>query len=113
MAETLPGFESDNWYAFFVPAGTSKEIVAKLNSEILKALKSPEVIDYMVKDGADPAGSTPEALAATFQARSREVRKADQSCRHQGRMIAAGGTELTRWLNSTRHSSITRLSTSS
>ncbi len=72
MAETLPGFESDNWYAFFVPAGTPKEIVAKLNAETLKALKSPDVIDYMVKDGADPVGSSPEALAASFR---REVEK--------------------------------------
>jgi tripartite-type tricarboxylate transporter receptor subunit TctC len=72
MAETLPGFESDNWYAFFVPAGTPKEIIAKLNSEILKAIKSPDVQDYMIKDGADPVGSTPEALAALFR---REVEK--------------------------------------
>jgi tripartite-type tricarboxylate transporter receptor subunit TctC len=72
MADSIPGFESDNWYAFFVPAGTPKEIVTRLNGEILKALKSPEVIDYMKKDGADPVGSTPEELAAYFK---REVDK--------------------------------------
>lgn len=72
MSESIPGFESDNWYAFFVPAGTPKEIVVKLNGEILKALKSTEVIDYMKKDGADPVGSTPEELATYFR---REVDK--------------------------------------
>ena len=72
MAESIPGFESDNWYAFFAPAGTPKEIVSRLNGEILKALKSPEVIDYMKKDGADPVSSTPDELAAYFR---REIEK--------------------------------------
>jgi tripartite-type tricarboxylate transporter receptor subunit TctC len=72
MAETIPGFESDNWYAFFAPAGTPKEIVGKLNAEILKALKSPDIIEYMKRDGADPVGSTPEELGAYL---AREVAK--------------------------------------
>ena len=66
MKSFYPEFESDNWYAVFVPAGTPQEIVAKLNSEILKALKSPEVIDYLLHDGADPVGSTPAELAANY-----------------------------------------------
>ena len=72
MAETLPGFESDNWYAFFAPAGTPKEIIVKLNAEILKALKSPDIIEYMKRDGAEPVGSTPEELGAYL---AREVAK--------------------------------------
>jgi tripartite-type tricarboxylate transporter receptor subunit TctC len=72
MQSFYPGFESDNWYAFFVPAGTPREIVTRLNGEILKALKSPEVVDFMSKDGADPVGSSPEELAASFR---REVEK--------------------------------------
>ena len=67
MGESIPGFESDNWYAFFVPAGTPREIVARLNGEALKALKSPEIIDAMKKEGADPTGSTPEELAAKLR----------------------------------------------
>ena len=67
-------FESDNWYAFFVPAGTPQEIVTRLNSEILKALKAPDIIDYMSHDGADPVGSTPAELAAHY--RSEVVRYA-------------------------------------
>jgi tripartite-type tricarboxylate transporter receptor subunit TctC len=72
MSETIRDFESDNWYAFFVPAGTPKEIVVKLNSEILKALKAPDIVDFMLKDGADPVGSSPGELAATFR---REIEK--------------------------------------
>jgi tripartite-type tricarboxylate transporter receptor subunit TctC len=72
MQSFYPEFESDNWYAFFVPAGTPKEIVARLNAEIVRALKSPDVIEYMSHDGADPVGSTPGELAAYYR---REVLK--------------------------------------
>ncbi len=72
MASLYPGFESDNWYAMFFPAGTPKEIVAKFNGEILKALKSPDVLEFMSKEGADPVGSTPEELTAYFK---KEVEK--------------------------------------
>ena len=74
MKSFYPEFESDNWYAFFVPAGTPQEIVTRLNSEILKALKAPDIIDYMSHDGADPVGSTPAELAAHY--RSEVVRYA-------------------------------------
>ena len=74
MKSFYPEFESDNWYAFFVPAGTPQEIVTRLNSEILKALKAPDIIDYISHDGADPVGSTPAELAAHY--RSEVVRYA-------------------------------------
>lgn len=67
MASLYPGFESDNWYAMFFPAGTPKEIVARMNAEIVKALKSPEVSQFMSKEGADPVGSTPEELGAQLK----------------------------------------------
>ena len=74
MKSFYPEFVSDNWYAFFVPAGTPQEIVTRLNSEILKALKAPDIIDYMSHDGADPVGSTPAELATHY--RSEVVRYA-------------------------------------
>lgn len=67
-----PDFEADNWYAMFFPKGTSKDIVAKLNAEIIKALKSPDVNDFIRKEGGEPVGSTPEELASYFK---REVEK--------------------------------------
>jgi len=66
MKSFYPEFESDNWYAFFVPAGTPQDIVARLNEEILKALKAPDVLDYLSHDGADPVGSSPAELAANY-----------------------------------------------
>lgn len=67
-----PGFDCDNWYAMFVPAGTPKEIVGRLNAEVLKALNSQDMRDFITKDGAEPVGSSPEELAAYF---TREVDK--------------------------------------
>ncbi len=72
MNSIYPDFESDNWYAMFFPKGTPKDIVAKLNGEIVKALKSPDVNDFIRKEGGEPVGSTPEELTAYFK---REVEK--------------------------------------
>jgi tripartite-type tricarboxylate transporter receptor subunit TctC len=72
MASMYPGFESDNWYAMFLPAGASKETVSKLNAETIKALKSPDLRDFITKEGGDPVGSSPEDLAKYFR---REVDK--------------------------------------
>ena len=72
MASFYPGFEADNWYGLFFPAGTPKDIVARMNAEALKALKSPEVLEFMAREGADPVGSTPEELGAQFK---REVER--------------------------------------
>jgi tripartite-type tricarboxylate transporter receptor subunit TctC len=72
MASLYPGFESDNWYAMFYPTGTPKEIVARLNSEIVKALKANDLRDFIVQEGGDPVGSSPGELDAYFK---REVTK--------------------------------------
>ena len=72
LASMYPGFEADNWYSIFVPGGTPKEIVSRLNAETLKALASADMRDAITKDGGEPAGSTPEELAAYF---AREVDK--------------------------------------
>jgi tripartite-type tricarboxylate transporter receptor subunit TctC len=64
MDSIYPGFESDNWFGLFVPAGTPKEIVARLHSLALEALKAPELRDIIAKDGGDVVGSTPEELGA-------------------------------------------------
>lgn len=67
-----PDFEADNWYAMFFPKGTPQDIVGKLNAEIIKALKSPDVNGFIRKEGGEPVGSTPEELASYFK---REVEK--------------------------------------
>ena len=80
MTSIYPGFDVDNWYAMFLPAGTPKPIVDKLNAEILKALKASDVQEFMAKEGGEPVGSSPDELTVMFK---REIAK-------YAKVIAAG-----------------------
>lgn len=75
MVSIFPGFEADNWYGMFYPKGTSKDIVAKLNAEILKALKASDVNEFIRREGGEPVGSTPEELAGYFKRESDKYAK--------------------------------------
>jgi tripartite-type tricarboxylate transporter receptor subunit TctC len=68
----FPGFLVTSWNGVAVPAGTPKEIISRLNSEIVKALQMPDVKERLSSLGADPVGSTPEEFAAFIQA---EIKK--------------------------------------
>ena len=60
IAETYKGFEAVTWFGILGPANLPKDIVAKLNADINKALKDPELQKKLGDQGADVAGSTPE-----------------------------------------------------
>ena len=68
IAETLPGYETYSWNAFFAPAGTPEPIIRKLNEAALAAVKDPEVTAKLKDLSATPVGSTPEELAAHVKA---------------------------------------------
>ncbi|HEX2885879.1 tripartite tricarboxylate transporter substrate binding protein [Vineibacter terrae] len=69
VAETLfPGFESDAWFALFAPAGTSADIVTRLNGDILKAMALPEVKDVAAKAGFEVVTSSPAELGTFVRA---------------------------------------------
>jgi tripartite-type tricarboxylate transporter receptor subunit TctC len=68
MNTYYPGFESDNWYAMFFPAGTPNAMVDKINGEIRKALESQSVREFMAREGLDPVASTPAELASLVKA---------------------------------------------
>jgi tripartite-type tricarboxylate transporter receptor subunit TctC len=59
----VPGFEYNIWYALFVPAKTPPDLVAKISTDVQRALKEPEVVQQLVAQGTEPAPSTPAALA--------------------------------------------------
>jgi tripartite-type tricarboxylate transporter receptor subunit TctC len=67
LAEIYPGFESANWYALFAPAGTPSAILSRLSEETAKAIKAPEMRDFIAGEGAEPVGGTPQELAALFK----------------------------------------------
>ncbi len=56
----IKGYDNSSWSAVAVPAGTPKELVAKLNSELNQILKLPDVQQRNASFGADPVGGTPE-----------------------------------------------------
>ena len=63
VAETVPGFEATTWFAMFAPAGTPKEVVARVNAEMVRVFKLPDVVDKLKTLGLEPSISTPEELA--------------------------------------------------
>jgi tripartite-type tricarboxylate transporter receptor subunit TctC len=60
----VPGFQAATWFGVLAPAGTPKDIVAKLNAEMVKALASPDLVEHLRNDGADVVGGTPEQFRA-------------------------------------------------
>jgi tripartite-type tricarboxylate transporter receptor subunit TctC len=56
----LPGYDAGAWYAFLAPAGTPKDIVGRLNTEILGAASRPEFRRVLTQAALEPIGSTPD-----------------------------------------------------
>jgi tripartite-type tricarboxylate transporter receptor subunit TctC len=63
MAETVPGYEAANWYGLVAPAHTPARVVAKINGEVTRILKMPDVRDRLDLFGADVIGGSPDDLA--------------------------------------------------
>lgn len=60
----LPGFEAVSWFALFVPAGTPRPIIDKLQAEVKRTLELPGIGKRLAEIGLDPVGSSPEELGA-------------------------------------------------
>ena len=60
----LPGFDAVSWFALFAPANTPKPIIDKLQTEVRKILKTPDISKRLADNGLDPVGGTPDELAA-------------------------------------------------
>jgi tripartite-type tricarboxylate transporter receptor subunit TctC len=63
VAELLPGYEGDGWQGFYMPAGTPKEIVQRMNTEIGKILRQPEVQQKLAGLGLQPVGNSVDEFA--------------------------------------------------
>jgi tripartite-type tricarboxylate transporter receptor subunit TctC len=64
VGATVPGFDTVPWAGMFAPARTSRDVVAKLNREIVKAIEKPAISQRLVESGLQPAPSTPAELDA-------------------------------------------------
>ncbi len=67
IAESYPGFESSSWFGLLVPAKTPQPVMDRLLKETRAALKSPDVNQALVSQGAEPGGSSPTEFGAYFQ----------------------------------------------
>ena len=61
------GFDAVTWFGLLAPAGTPKEVIARLNAEFNKALQNPELRKKLGDEGADAAGGTAEQFAALIR----------------------------------------------
>ena len=69
MAEAgLAGFEVNSWYGLLAPAGTPREIILRLNSEVGRALREPDARERLYSIGAEPMNGTPEEFTAYIAA---------------------------------------------
>jgi tripartite-type tricarboxylate transporter receptor subunit TctC len=80
-AAPLPGFEAVSWYALMAPAGTPRELIAKIHADTAKVLQLADVRERLAGMGAEPSGESPAELAARIKAESARwgevVRKAN------------------------------------
>ena len=63
VAETVPGFEATTWFAVFAPYGTPRDIVLRVNAEMQRVFKLPDVVEKLKTLGLEPWISSPEELA--------------------------------------------------
>lgn len=64
----VPGYESTTWFGFLAPAKTPGDVITKLNAELLKILKRPDVRERLAADGGQPVGTTPEQFGSHIKA---------------------------------------------
>src|SRR6185436_5208606 len=72
VAESLPGFEVNNWIGLFAPAGTPPQIVRRWNGEVMRIMQSPEIQARLPAEGARFTPNSPEQFAAFVK---REIEK--------------------------------------
>jgi tripartite-type tricarboxylate transporter receptor subunit TctC len=64
----LPGFEAASWFGMLAPAGTPKEIIAKIHADVVKLAKTTDLGEKLAQQGAAPVLNTPDEFAAYIKA---------------------------------------------
>jgi len=84
VSETVPGFELYGWYGMNVPLTTPPDIIKRINTELVKALKDPQLIERMFVVGAEAVGSTPAEFTAFL----------NKNTEHWTKVLKASGAKL-------------------
>jgi len=80
----VPGYEASAWFGVVAPAATPREVIARLNTEINRAVNLPDMKERFAQQGATPASGTPEDFAAWIRA---EIAK-------WGKVVKASGAKV-------------------
>ena len=75
----LKGYEATNWFGIFAPAKTPKDIVTRLNTEIDRVIKMPEMIERFTHEGLDTIGGSAESFASFVRAEIAKYAKVIQA----------------------------------
>ena len=76
VAESIPGYEVTGWYGLLAPAKTPAAIIQRLNTEFVKAMKAPDILEKMSGLGAEAKGTTPEEFVSHIRAETEKMRAA-------------------------------------
>jgi tripartite-type tricarboxylate transporter receptor subunit TctC len=75
LSETYPGFEQSSWFGILAPAGTPRDVLARVHRDTVRALQAPEVGGKLTEQGFDLVASTPEEFLRHAQAESEKLGK--------------------------------------
>src|SRR5262245_31059632 len=67
LSETFPGFEQISWFGILAPAGTPREVIARVHRDVVRTLQAPEVRAKLVEQGFEVVASTPEEFLRWVQ----------------------------------------------
>jgi len=70
-----PDFEASSWFGLLGPAGLPREIAMKIQAEVVRVLKIPEIREKLIQQGVDPVGSTPDEFAAYIKSETEKWAK--------------------------------------
>ena len=71
----LPGYEATTWYGLFISSGAPRAVIARLHTDIARAIKLPEVNERLLRDGSEPVASEPAAFDAHVRAEIDKARR--------------------------------------
>lgn len=71
----LPGYEATTWYGLFTASAVPRAVIVKLHADIARAIRLPDVIERLTRDGSDPVASDPAAFDAHVRAEIEKARR--------------------------------------
>jgi tripartite-type tricarboxylate transporter receptor subunit TctC len=80
----LKGFQAAAWNGLSAPAHTPKDVIRRINADVLKIIRSPEFVEHLKAEGSDPVGDSPEQFAAFLREETAKWNKVIQFANIKG-----------------------------